>query len=55
MAALEKEGYAVRAVRVSSRKGLPGNEERVIRQRRTGDGEVELACSLFRTELRYQQ
>jgi len=54
-AALEAEGVAVHCVAVSSRKGVKGNESRVIRQRQTGAAEVELAYSVFKTDLEYQE
>ena len=54
-AALEAEGVAVLCVAVSSRKGVKGNESRVIRQRQTGAAEVELAYSVFKTDLEYQE
>ena len=38
---LEAEGYSVRCVETRSRKGLNGNEKRVIRQRTDGNA-VEL-------------
>ena len=51
--ALEAEGFAVRVISVSSRKGLAGNESRIIRQRQTAAAEVELTCSVFKTDLNY--
>lgn len=54
-AALEAEGFVVCCTMVSSRKGVKGNESRVIRQRQTGGAEVELACSVFKTDLEYQE
>jgi len=55
VAALEAEGFAVSTVGVSSRKGVKGNESRVIRQRRKGDAEAELTFSVFKTDLMYQE
>ena len=37
VAALESEGMAVKTVEVSSRKGVNGNERRVVRARQTGE------------------
>lgn len=54
-AALEAEGFTVRCVSVSSRKGVKGNESRVIRQRQIGTDAVELVCSVFKTDLEYQE
>ncbi len=54
-AALAAEGFAVRCLCVSSRKGVKGNESRVIRQRQTGAAEVELAFAVFKTDLDYQE
>lgn len=45
----------MRCVSVSSRKGVKGNESRVIRQRQIGADAVELACSVFKTDLEYQK
>ena len=49
---LEAEGYSVRCVETRSRKGLNGNEKRVIRQRADGDA-VELIWALFKTDCEY--
>lgn len=55
VAALEAEGFSVVTVGVSSRKGVKGNERRVIRQRQTGEAQAELTFSVFKTDLMYQE
>ncbi|MBQ7114762.1 MAG: hypothetical protein IJO10_11085 [Clostridia bacterium] len=55
VAALEAEGFSVVTVGVSSRKGVKGNESRVIRQRQTGEAQAELTFSVFKTDLMYQE
>ena len=49
---LEAEGYSVRCVETRSRKGLNGNEKRLIRQRTDGNA-VELIWALFKTDCEY--
>ena len=49
---LEAEGYSVRCVETRSRKGLNGNEKRVIRQRADGNA-VELIWAPFKTDCEY--
>ena len=46
---LESEGFTVELTELSSRKGLSGNEMRVIRQR-VSCGGVVLTVSSFQTE-----
>ncbi len=52
-ARLEDEGYRVQTQELRSRKGLAGNEARVIRVRMLADDCVELCWSLFKTDLRF--
>ncbi len=47
---LEREGYAVTAAEVRSRKGTDGQENRVVRQQILDDGRVSLTYALFRVE-----
>ena len=47
---VEQEGAKVCCVEVSSRKGVKGNEARVVRQRILEDGTVELNYSIFKTD-----
>ncbi len=50
---LAREGYSVSCAEVSSRKGVRGNEARVIRVRRTGENSVELTYAVFKTDVDY--
>lgn len=50
-AALAAAGYRVTSVETKSRKGQPGNEKRVLRVRKTAEGEAELIYALFKTDL----
>ena len=50
---LEAEGYRVQTQELRSRKGLDGNEARVIRVCPHDGGSVELCWSLFKTDLRF--
>lgn len=50
---LAREGYAVTCAQVSSKKGVIGNEERVVRVRRSGDFFIELTYAVFRTDVDY--
>lgn len=52
-AALRAQGFEVVCLEVKSRKGVVGNETRVIRQRPLKDGRIELACSVFKTDVTY--
>ena len=52
-AALEAEGVQIRAVKVSSRKGVAGNSERVIRVRKLDANSVEICYAVFKTDVRY--
>lgn len=48
---LKRTGYAVTAVEVRCKKGVPdGDDPRVIRQIETGAGKVTLCYSVFQTE-----
>ena len=48
---LERTGYAVTAVEVRCKKGVPsGDDPRVIRQIETGPGQATLYYSVFQTE-----
>jgi hypothetical protein len=51
VAALESEGMAVKTVEVSSRKGVNGNERRVVRARQTGENSAELTYAVFKTSV----
>ena len=48
---LEAEGMSVSLVETRSRKGVDGNEKRVVRARQTGDSAVELTWALFKTDV----
>lgn len=50
---LAREGYAVSCAEVSSRKGVLGNEVRVVRVRQTGDRAIELTYAVFKTDVDY--
>ncbi len=50
---LAREGYEVAAAQVSSKKGIAGNEARVVRVRRTGELCVELTYAVFKTDVDY--
>ncbi|MEL7607942.1 MAG: hypothetical protein AAGU74_00370 [Bacillota bacterium] len=50
---LRASGYEVCCLEVKSRKGVAGNEARVIRQRPLSDGRIELAYSVFKTDVAY--
>lgn len=54
-AQLQQEGFTVCCVCVMSRKGMKGNEARIVRQRRKGETEVELAYSVFKTDVNYTE
>jgi len=49
---LQSEGYRVKTLEVSSKKGVIGDQKRVIRQLNAEgeDGTIVLAFSVFRTE-----
>ncbi len=51
---LENEGYDLNLVMVSSKKGLNGNEKRVIRQKKVESGAIELSYSVFKTDSEYR-
>ncbi len=50
---LEAEGYKVKCCELRSRKGINGDNERVIRVRECGENSVELCWSLFKTDVRF--
>ena len=52
---LKSEGYSVRCVGYASRKGVKGNEKRVIRQKIVDDDlkTVEVVYSIFKTDVDY--
>lgn len=50
---LQEAGFAVKLTETRSRKGLAGNEARVVRQRILNSGEVELVYSVFKTDHTY--
>lgn len=50
---LAREGYAVSCAEVSSRKGVLGNQARVVRVRQTGDCAIELTYAVFKTDVDY--
>ncbi len=47
---LEAEGYTVTCVETRSRKGVEGNEARVVRER-ISHGQAELVYAVFLTEI----
>ncbi len=51
-ALLEAEGFSVSCTETRSRKGLNGNEKRVIRQHIDGHS-AELVWALFKTDCEY--
>ncbi|OQB25325.1 MAG: hypothetical protein BWY11_00665 [Firmicutes bacterium ADurb.Bin182] len=53
---LEKCGFTVNCVEYSSRKGVKGNEKRVIRQSFINEDQsrIELVYSLFKTDVDYK-
>ena len=48
---LQSEGFLVRSLELRSRKGLAGNENRVIRQRALPQNTIELVYASFKTDL----
>jgi hypothetical protein len=52
---LENGGFTVSCVEYSSKKGVKGNEKRVIRQRVAEKGNVELVYSIFKTDVNYSE
>lgn len=48
---LQEQGYFVEISEARSRKGLQGGEQRVVRQRQTGDARIRLTYSTFGTSL----
>jgi hypothetical protein len=52
---LESSGFVVNCIEYSSKKGVKGNEKRVIRQRVTEKGQIELIYSIFKTDVNYSE
>ena len=50
---LRAKGFSVRTEEVRSRKGLCGNEARVVRERMIGDREILLTYAVFKTDYEY--
>lgn len=50
---LKSEGINVRLVETRSKKGVDGNDRRVVRVRKEGDT-VELTWALFKTDVNYK-
>ncbi len=50
---LKEAGYPFKLTQTRSRKGVDGNEARVVRQRLLSSGEVELIYSVFKTDYTY--
>ncbi|MCE5235932.1 MAG: hypothetical protein ABFC62_07375 [Clostridiaceae bacterium] len=50
---LREAGYAVISVETRSRKGVDGNEARVVRQKSLKSGEIELVYAVFKTDCTY--
>ncbi len=50
---LAREGLRVTCTEVASRKGVAGNEARVVRVRVAAPGEAELLWALFKTDVNY--
>lgn len=51
ISALEAEGIHADTVEVSSRKGVDGNERRVVRAIQTGENSAELTFAVFKTRI----
>lgn len=51
--ALENEGHTVCAVQTASRKGVAGDQKRVVRHRVMPNGSIELVYSVFKTDYSY--
>lgn len=51
---LRAEGESVQTLEVRSRKGVNGNEARVVRQCVRDDGTVVLTYAIFKTDYEYQ-
>lgn len=49
-AKLTAAGYEVVCTEISSRKGVAGNEARVVRQRTLPGGKAELLYAIFKTD-----
>ena len=50
---LRAEGFSVFSEEVRSRKGICGNEARVVRERLIGDREILLTYAVFKTDYEY--
>ena len=50
---LRAEGFSVRSEEVRSRKGLCGNEARVVRECLVGDRDILLTYAVFKTDYEY--
>lgn len=48
---LEREGYLVIAQEVRSKKGMSGNERRVVREKQIDEKTVCLTYALFQTQI----
>ncbi len=53
MEILAREGYDVACAQVSSRKGVAGNQKRVVRVRPAGESIIELTYAVFKTDVDY--
>lgn len=49
--ALEADGIQVTTLEVSSRKGVDGDEWRVVRAKQTGKNSAELTFAVFKTRI----
>lgn len=49
--ALEADGIQVTTIEVSSRKGVDGDERRVVRDKQTGKNSAELTFAVFKTRI----
>lgn len=51
IAALNAEGIQAQTLEVSSRKGVDGNEKRVVRAMQTGEGTALITWAWFKTRV----
>ena len=49
--ALEADGICVSTIEVSSRKGVDGDERRVVCAKQTGENSAELTFAVFKTRI----
>lgn len=49
--ALEADGIQVTTLEVSSRKGVDGDERRVVSAKQTGENSAELTFAVFKTRI----